>query len=164
MAYPCSSWVTAQSKLRSRVTTLLQLSFIWQAKENTSSRHEGRLTPKTWREEKPLSQWFLVNKKFSILGHVNYYMYVWFFCYAAHEICLSTSCIPDTVLGATKQMVVKSVMGLNVSFYTFVSSPLSLPFVNWASQEGCLFYLWGSHSSPWTFLFLVFEGFPSFVF
>ena len=27
------------------------------------------------------------------------------------------------------------------SIYTFVSSPLSLPFVNWASQESCLFYL-----------------------
>ena len=30
---------------------VLQLSFIWQAKENTSSRHEGRPTQKTLREE-----------------------------------------------------------------------------------------------------------------
>ena len=27
------------------------------------------------------------------------------------------------------------------SFYMFFLLPLSLPFVNWASQEGCLFYL-----------------------
>ena len=33
------------------------------------------------------------------------------------------------------------------SLYTFVSSPLSLPYVNWAIQEGCLFYL---RSSLWS--------------
>ena len=33
------------------------------------------------------------------------------------------------------------------SFYTFVSSPLGLPCVNWASQEGCLFSL---RSSLWS--------------
>ena len=33
-------------------SSVLQLSFIWQAKENTSSRHEGGLTQKTLREEK----------------------------------------------------------------------------------------------------------------
>ena len=27
------------------------------------------------------------------------------------------------------------------SFYMFFLLPLSLPYVNWASQEGCLFYL-----------------------
>ena len=33
-------------------SSVLQLSFIWQAKENTSSRCEGGLTQKTLREEK----------------------------------------------------------------------------------------------------------------
>ena len=33
-------------------------------------------------------------------------------------------------------------------FHTFVSSSLSLPYVNWASQEGCLFHLRFS-DLPW---------------
>ena len=37
--------------------------------------------------------------------------------------------------------------------------PLSLPYVNWASQECCLFYL-SPHSGPQTFLFSIFAGFP----
>ena len=65
---------------------MLQLSFIWQAKENTSLRLEGWLTQKIQREEKP---------------------------------------------------------GANFvsSFYVLFLRRLSLSYVNWASQEGCLFYL-----------------------
>ena len=36
--------------------------------------------------------------------------------------------------------------------------PLGLPYVNWASQECCLFYLRASLQS-WTFLCSVFAGF-----
>ena len=50
------------------------------------------------------------------------------------------------------------------SFYMIFSPPPILSYVNWASQEGCLFYL-RSHSGPWTFLCSVFCGlFPSFSF
>ena len=38
-------------KQQTSVTVWLQLSFIWQAKENTSSRHEGRLTQKSRRAQ-----------------------------------------------------------------------------------------------------------------
>ena len=38
-------------KQQTSVTDPLKLSFIWQAKDSTPSRHEGRLTP----EEKPQS-------------------------------------------------------------------------------------------------------------
>ena len=65
-------------------SSLLQLSFIGEAKEHTSSRREGRLTQKS--EEKPLAQFWLL-------------------------------------------------------FLRFFFLPLSLSYVNWASQEGCLFYL-----------------------
>ena len=40
-------------------SSMLQLSFIWQAKGNTSLRHEGGPTQKTGREEKPLAQFWL---------------------------------------------------------------------------------------------------------
>ena len=43
------------------------------------------------------------------------------------------------------------------SFCTFFLLPLSLPCVNWASQEGC--FTWDSHSGPWTFLCSMFMGF-----
>ena len=59
-------------------------SFIWQTQENTSSKHEGRLTQKAQRET-PAQFWLLFLCAFLL--------------------------------------------------------PLSLPFVNWGSQEGCLFYL-----------------------
>ena len=40
------------------------------------------------------------------------------------------------------------------SVYIFFLLPLSLPYVNWASQEGCLFYLWFSlQSSDLPFFF-----------
>ena len=35
---------------------------------------------------------------------------------------------------------------------------LSLPYVNWDSQEACCF-TWGSHSGPWTFLCSIFVSF-----
>ena len=78
--FPCSK------KLKRWTDLVLQLSFIWQAKENTSLRHEGWLTQKIQREEKP---------------------------------------------------------GANFvsSFYVLFLLCLSLSYVNWASQEGCLFYL-----------------------
>ena len=50
------------------------------------------------------------------------------------------------------------------SFYMFFFLlPLSLPYVNSASQEGCLFYLRSSLQS-WTFLCSIFTGFSLFVF
>ena len=39
---------------------VLQLSFIWQAKENTSLRHEGGPTQKKWREENLEAQFWLL--------------------------------------------------------------------------------------------------------
>ena len=44
------------------------------------------------------------------------------------------------------------------SFYMFFLLPLTLPYVNWASQEGCLFHLSFSLSS-WTFPCSIFAGF-----
>ena len=47
-------------------------------------------------------------------------------------------------------------------FSYVLSSPLGLPYVNWASQECCLFYLRSSLRSsdlPLTFLCSVFMGF-----
>ena len=67
-------------------TIVTQLSFISQAKENVSSKHEGRLTQK----KRGAQSWLL------------------FLCFVL--FCLSLL-------------------------------HLSLPYVNWASQEGCLFYL-----------------------
>ena len=49
------------------------------------------------------------------------------------------------------------------SFYTFFLLPLSLSYVNWASQEACCFAC-SSHSDPWTFLPSIFLCFPFFVF
>ena len=48
----CYILVMAQFKWQGSVTAQLQLSFIWQAKENTSSRCEGRPTQKKQREER----------------------------------------------------------------------------------------------------------------
>ena len=48
-------------------------------------------------------------------------------------------------------------------FIYFFLLPLSLPYVNWASQEAVCF-TWGPHSSPRTFLFSIFTGFSLFVF
>ena len=50
--------------------------------------------------------------------------------------------------------------GLNLGafYYMIFLFPLSLPYVNWASQKGvCV--TWGSHSSPQTFLCSIFAGF-----
>ena len=67
-------------KWRTCVTALLQLSFIWQAKDSTPWKCEGGLTP-------------------------------------------------------------KERLSLGSSFCILFLLPLSLPFVNWASQEGCLLHL-----------------------
>ena len=40
--------------------SVLQLNFIQKVKEKTSSRHEGMLTQKTQREERPLAQFWLL--------------------------------------------------------------------------------------------------------
>ena len=61
MADQCYSLVTAQFKQWTRVPAQLQLSFIWQGKENTPSRHEGGPTQKTQREEKPEAQFWLLS-------------------------------------------------------------------------------------------------------
>ena len=89
---------------------MLQLSFICQAKENTSSRRESGLTQKTRREGRQEAQF-------------------WLFL-----------------------------------FYVFFLLPMSLPYVNWASQERCLlqlrFSLWSSDLSSFNFCGL----FPSLSF
>ena len=59
MADPCYSSIIAHFKLWASVTAQLQLSFIWQAKENTL-RHEGGATQKTQREEKKEAQFWLL--------------------------------------------------------------------------------------------------------
>ena len=43
-------------------------------------------------------------------------------------------------------------------FFFFFPPPLGLPYVNWASQECCLFYLTSS-LRPWVFLCSIFAGF-----
>ena len=83
---------------RGSIIAWLQLSFIWQARENTSWSPEGGLTKR--RE------------------------------------------------------------GLNFgsSFYMDFLLPLSLLYVNWASQEGCLFHL-SYHAGPWIFFCSIFASF-----
>ena len=54
------SSVLLQQKFEAMHGPVLQLSFIWQAKENTSLRHEGRPTQKTQREEKATAQFWLL--------------------------------------------------------------------------------------------------------
>ena len=49
-------------------------------------------------------------------------------------------------------------------FCTFVSSRLSLPYVNWPSQEGCFFHLRFSLQSLDSLLFHFYGLFPFFVF
>ena len=84
------------------VTAWLQLSFIWQAKDSTTSMPEGRLTPKER---------------------------------------------PQSVLAS--------------SFYSFVSSLLSLPCAYWASQEkGMIFHLKFSLQSVGFLLFHFHRLFP----
>ena len=91
-------------KWQTCVTARLQLSFIWQAKDSTSSRREGGLTQKGER------------------------------------------------------------LNLGSSFYMFCLLPLSLPYVNWASQECCLFYLRSSLQSSDLPLFYFRGLFPSLSF
>ena len=98
--------VLPQQKFEVTDGSVLQLSFIWQAKENTSSRHEGGPTQTIWREQKP-----------------NF-----------------GSC-----------------------FYVCSPSP-DLPYANWASQEGCLFYLRSSIRSSDLPLFYFHWLFPSLSF
>ena len=72
--------------------TSIIAQFYWQAKENTSSRHESRLTQKDAKRREA----------------------------------------PSSILAP---------------LFMFFLLPLSLPYVNWASQEGCLLYL---KSSLWS--------------
>ena len=46
------------------------------------------------------------------------------------------------------------------SFFIFFLLPLNLPYVNWASQEGCLFYLKSSLLSSDLPLFYFLRLFP----
>ena len=87
-------------------SSVLQLSFIWQAKENISLRHEGKPTQETQRKEEPS-------------------------------------------------------LNFGFSFYVFFLLPLDLPYVNWASQECCLFYLRSSLQSSDLLLFYFPGLFPS---
>ena len=103
VADQCFSSVTAQFKWETSVTAWLQLSFIWQAKENTSLRCEGGLTQK-----KRGAQFWLLLCFFLLL--------------------------------------------------------LSLPCINWASQEGCLFHLRFSLLTLDLPLFYFCGLFPFFVF
>ena len=50
------------------------------------------------------------------------------------------------------------------SFYMFFVLPLSLLYVNWASQEGCLFYLRSSLQSLDLLLFYLHRLFPTLYF
>ena len=52
----------------------------------------------------------------------------------------------------------KPQLNFGSSFCIFFFLPLSLLYVIWASQEGCLFS-WGSHSGPRTFLCSIFGSF-----
>ena len=54
------SSVSPQQKFEATNGPVLQLNFIWQAKENTSSRCEGRPTQKMQREERPEAQFWLL--------------------------------------------------------------------------------------------------------
>ena len=78
--------VSLQQKFEVTDRLMLQLSFVWQAKEKTSSRYKGSQTQKKRRRE----------ARGPILAPL---------------------------------------------FIHFFLLPLSLTYVNWASQEGCLFYL-----------------------
>ena len=90
-------------------SSVLQLSFISNVKENTSLRHEGMPTQKTLREEKPQPSF-------------------------------------------------------GSSLYMFFLLPLGLPYVNWPSQECCLFYLRSSLRSLDLPLFYFCRLFPSLSF
>ena len=102
------SSVSLQQKFEVMDRPVLQLNFIWQAKENISSRPEDRPTQKK-RRDVPL-------------------------------------------------------LNFGSSFYMFFLLPLSLPYVNWARQDSCLFHLRFSLQSLDLPLFY-FQGlFPFFAF
>ena len=82
----------AAAKIWMDAWTSIIAQFYWQAKENTSSRHESRLTQKDAKRREA----------------------------------------PSSILAP---------------LFMFFLLPLSLPYVNWASQEGCLLYL---KSSLWS--------------
>ena len=52
--------VLLQQKFEAMDGPVLQLSFIWHAKENTFLRCEGRLTQKTQKQERPEAQFWLL--------------------------------------------------------------------------------------------------------
>ena len=103
------SSVSPQQKFEVMDRPVLQLSCIWQAEEDTSSRHEGGPTQKIRREERP-------------------------------QVRFGSSC------------------------YMFFLVRLSLPFVNWSSQENCLFHLRFSFQSSDLPLFYLCKIFPSLSF
>ena len=99
------SSVLKQQKFEATDGPALQLTFIWQAKENTSWRLEGGPSQKTQREERSEAQFWLLFSCFFLLS-------------------------------------------------------LSLPYVNWTSQEGCLFHLRFSFQSSRLPLFFFCGLFP----
>ena len=71
-------------------------------------------------------------------------------------------CEEKTVEECTSPRAREKACALAPLFICFFSLPLGLPYVNWASQECCLFYLRSALSSldlPVTFLCSIFAGF-----
>ena len=95
-------WISVRSwlQLSLKCGPVLKHSFIWQAKDNTSSRHVGGLTQR------------------------------------------------------------REVFNFGSSFYMCFLLSLSLPYVNWASQEGCFLYLRFSLKSSDLLLFYFHGLFP----
>ena len=79
--------VSSQQKIEGADGPVLQLSFIWQANENTSLKHEGKPTQKTGREKRPRLKFgssFLVFFLLSLTQpHVNWASQegCFFFCF-----------------------------------------------------------------------------------
>ena len=105
------SSVSPQQKFEVMDRPVVQLSYIWQAEENTSSRHEGGPTRKIGREKRG--------------PRLNFGSSFYMFFFLLH---------------------------------------LSLPYVNWSSQEGCLFHLRLSFQSLNFSLFYLRKIFPSLSF
>ena len=60
----------------------------------------------------------------------------------SHCSCLVTVTVLDYFIRLVETKAIKCPLWLNFSsVFVCFSPPLSLPYVNWASQEGCLFYL-----------------------
>ena len=111
-------------KRQTSVTARLQLSFIWQAKENTSSRREGGPTQKK-RREVPLLNF-----------GSSFYMFF--------LLPLSLPCVNWPGQEGCLFYLRSSLRCLDLPLFYFcglLATTFWTPYVNWASQEGYLFYL-----------------------